>query len=260
MAEIERRGVGQGVGDVRIVVAATAVLWLMFSDAWLLLPLRWFVTFVHEAGHGVMAMLLGYDVTSLTINPAGGGLTFWRGDVTTFGIVMVGSAGYVGAAVVGGLMLASCRRLRQGRIAIGGVAVIMAVIAVAWVPWRFDPQGPLGAATGSGSGDGRFTWLFCLVSVGVLVGLAAQRSAQVRRTVVAVLATALCLAAVSDLRGVLSMSTRGGHSDATLLASETFLPAAVWATLWLLIGLAACGSAVWLLVRPAPDGTAQLSP
>jgi hypothetical protein len=62
------------------------------------------------------------------------------------------------------------------------------------------------------------------------------------------LATCLCLGAVEDLKLVLDISSRGGHSDAAAAAAVTPLSSWVWAALWLLFGIAVCALAVWSLV------------
>ena len=82
-----------------------------------------------------------------------------------------------------------------------------------------------------------------------------------RRGVVVVLATCLCLGAVEDLRQVLDISSHGGHSDAAAAAAVTPLSSWVWAALWMLFGFAACGLALWsALARDEADRQAVPSP
>jgi hypothetical protein len=233
--------------ELATTVGATAAVWLLFSSAWPLLPVRWFVTLVHEAGHALAATILGGDVSSVTVNRHGGGLTTWsyRGEVPTTTTVLVASAGYLGAAVIGGVMLELAARLRRGRAAAAVLAVLVAAIGLAWVPWRFDVDGPMARVSGSSSGDGRFSTIFWIVAALLLVGLAVQPSERLRRTTVVALATSLCLASIDDLRQVLDISSRGGHSDAASAAAVTPLSSWLWAALWLLGGLAACGAGLW---------------
>ena len=228
------------------IVAVTAAVWLLFSGFVVLVPLRLLVTLAHEASHAVMATVLGDHVSSVTVNRYGGGLMQSTStDPSTTSTVLVASAGYVGAALVGAAMLELSRRLRGGRIALGGLALAIALVAIAWVPWRFTPDAASSAVTGSSRGDGRFTWLVCVLAVVVLVWLAVQPLVRLRRAVVVVLATCLCLGAVEDLRQVLDLSSHGGHSDAASAAAVTPLSSWVWAALWLLFGVAVCVLAVW---------------
>jgi hypothetical protein len=236
-----------------ITVAVVALACVLLWSTPPMLPLRLLVTLVHEAGHATVAMLCGASVQSLTINANEGGLTFFTlGRSSTWRLVAIGSAGYVGTAIVGGGLLELSSRVARARLALGGLAVVVAAIGLAWVPWSTAPGGDTAAATGSSSGDGRFTILCCVVYVVVLAGLALQPHVVVRRVALVAIATALCLGAVEDLRLVLSLSTSHAVSDATIVASEAPLPAWCWAGLWLVLGVAACALGLWsALVRRA---------
>jgi hypothetical protein len=235
--------------EVLVVVGVTAALWLVASQLILFVPLRLLVTLVHEAGHAVTATLFGGEVLTVTVNRHGGGLMRSRAtDPSTTYQVLVASAGYLGTAMVGGLLLELSRRLRGGRIALGALALIVAAVGVAWVPWTFEPDPISAMATGSGSGDGRFTILVCILAVAVLVGLAVQPVARLRRAAILVIATCLCLGAVEDLQLVLDISRRGGHSDAALAAAVTPLSSWMWAAIWMLLGVAACVLGTWSAV------------
>lgn len=252
--------VGRREFTITVVVVGLACLLLWRSAP--MLPLRLLVTLVHEAGHATVAMLVGASVQSITINPSEGGLTFFSlpADAGTMRIVAIASAGYVGTALVGGALLEVCARIGRARIALGVLAFLVAAIGLAWVPWSTDPGGVSAAASGSGSGDGRFTIAFCVLTVGVLAGVAAQPSVHVRRVVLVAIATALCLGAVEDLRHVLEISRSGGHSDASIVASVAPFPPWFWAGLWLLIGVAACGLGLWSALVRSPGRARESAP
>jgi hypothetical protein len=234
---------------VLLIVAVTAAVWLLGSQFVLLVPLRLLVTLAHESSHAVIATLLGGHVQTVTVNRYGGGLMqSVSADPSTTYSVLVSSAGYVGAAVLGAALLELSTRLRGGRIALFGLALAVALVAVLWVPWTFTPDSASSAVTGSSRGDGRFTLLVCALAAAAFVGLAVQPLVRLRRGVVVVLATCLCLGAVEDLKLVLDISSRGGHSDAAAAAAVTPLSSWFWAALWLLFGVAVCALAVWSLV------------
>jgi hypothetical protein len=246
--------------QIVVTVAVTAGLWLLFSSSWPMLPFRLVVTLVHEAGHALAIQLLGGDVAYVIVNEHGGGLTSgrWDGDPSTTTRVLVSSAGYVGTAIVGALMLEASTRLRNGRFAALVLAALVAAIGLAWVPLRVEPDRFAAATTGSSSGDGRFTIAVCAVAVAVLVALAFQPSARLRTVAVVALATAFCLASIDDLRQVLDLSSRGGHSDAANAAAATGLSSWMWAALWLLLGGLACGLGLWsALGGRRRDGTGE---
>jgi hypothetical protein len=229
------------------MVGAVAALWLLFSSSWVMLPFRLVVTLVHEANHALAVQLVGGDVHYVIVNEHGGGLTRWEAATqpSDTAVVFVASAGYVGTAVVGALLIEGAARLRRGRVAAFGLAALITAIGLAWVPLRVDPDPFSAAGTGSDSGDGWFTVLVCVLAVAALVGIGIQRSVRLRRLSITALATTMCLASVDDLRRVLDWSSRGGHSDAAIAAEVSPLSSWMWAGLWLLMGIAACAVGLW---------------
>lgn len=250
------------------MVGVVAALWLLFSSSWVMLPFRLLVTLVHEANHAVATELIGADVEYVIVNEQGGGLTSWNTDSSPSdtAVVFVASAGYVGTAVIGALLIEGAAQLRRGRVAALSLAVTIAGIGLAWVPMRVDPDPFSAAATGSDSGDGRFTVLVCCLAVAALVGLALQPSVRLRRLSITALATTMCLASVDDLREVLDWSSRGGHSDAAIAAQYSPLSSWLWASVWLVAGIGACAVGLWAALsgdRPNSSvgaGGAALSP
>ena len=234
--------------ELVLTIVVTAAIWIIGSHLVPLRPLVWLETFVHESAHAAVATVLGLHVSSVTINPHGGGLTTWSGQPSTFKIVAVGSAGYLGAAVVGGALIELCRRLRGARVATGGLAAVITLIGIAWVPWSTHPAGPVAEVTRSSSGDGRFTIAFCIITVIGLIALTVQRAARPRRMVVLVIATTLCLASIESLKVVSNISSHGGDSDASIVAAVTPLSSWMWSTLWLLVGGAVCAASAWSVV------------
>jgi hypothetical protein len=72
-------------------------------------PFKLFTTWVHECGHAAMTVLLGGSVQSITIEPDTSGLTLSRIPESRLDAALVASSGYLGASVVGCLLLAATR-------------------------------------------------------------------------------------------------------------------------------------------------------
>ncbi len=232
------------------MVVLVAGLWMLFSASWVTLPFRLLVTLVHEANHAVAVELVGGDVEYVIVNEHGGGLTSWKIDSepSDTDILLVASAGYLGTAVIGALLIEGAARLRRGRVAAFSLAALVAAIGLAWVPMRVEPDAFAAAGTGSSSGDGRFTVLVCCLAVAALIGIGLQPSVRLRRLSITALATTLCLGSVDDLRQVLDWSSRGGHSDAAIAAEFSPLSSWMWAAIWLLFGVGACALGLWSAV------------
>ncbi|MCA1573304.1 MAG: M50 family metallopeptidase [Acidobacteria bacterium] len=80
------------------------VLWFIPFAEVLTYPFRIFVTFIHEGGHAIAALLTGNSVGSLSVAMNASGETY----TTQGGLVsqtFVASAGYLGSMAFGGLLL-----------------------------------------------------------------------------------------------------------------------------------------------------------
>src|SRR5262249_13344989 len=93
-------------------------------------PFRIFVTFIHEGGHAIAALLTGNAVLSLSVAPNASGETY----TTTgggFSRVFVSSAGYLGAMSYGALLLVLIRRaVAVGVVLLGSALVVLGLTLV----------------------------------------------------------------------------------------------------------------------------------
>src|SRR5256885_8078656 len=99
-----------------LLIAATisVVLWFIPFAEFLTYPFRIFVTFIHEGGHAIAALLTGNSVASLSVQMNGEGETY----TTNGGLIsqiFVSSAGYLGAMAFGALLLVLIRKAVAAR-------------------------------------------------------------------------------------------------------------------------------------------------
>lgn len=115
-----------------IAALASLILFLIWNIAGLaaiLAPLRLFVTYIHEAGHALSALLTGGRVVQFTVSPNGSGLAITGGG--TRSIVIAG--GYLGAAAFGsGLFYLANRYSRYDRLLAVAIGVFMVVFTLAF--------------------------------------------------------------------------------------------------------------------------------
>lgn len=94
-----------------------------------LYPVTLLVTFLHEFGHALGAILTGGDVEGLQVNPDGSGYTATRGGSP--GFILMG--GYVGSALLGNLLFrigVKYKRFTQSTLLL--LAGIMALVGIVW--------------------------------------------------------------------------------------------------------------------------------
>jgi hypothetical protein len=211
-----------------LVALAVAGVWL-WDVPWLA-PLRLLVVLVHETGHALATLAFGGRVERVVISANESGQCLSALPPGWMAQVAVYSAGYVGSALSGALQLILAFRFRLHR------PVLFAMGA--WV----TTMGLLYAGNA-------FTVAFCLVAGAALLVLAKVLPGGAVRGVVMGLAVFTGLYALFDLRDDLWNSSVRGVSDAALLATQTHLPALLWAALWSLVSVAILCLAAWVSLR-----------
>jgi hypothetical protein len=208
--------------------AAVAVSLVVSLTPWaqfLLYPFTLFTTWVHECGHALMTVLVGGRVTSITIEPDTSGLTHSLVPVGRAARGLVASAGYLGAAVVGCLLMAATRVQKWARVILLGLGAFMLLTLVLWMRNLFGVAVVL-------------AWGVALVT------LARTGMANAPRFLLSLLAVQVALNAVYDIR-VLFLIDRG-RSDAATMARLFLLPPWVWATVWMIASVAMLGVTLWM--------------
>lgn len=213
---------------------AVFLLWNQRDMEMLLYPLRLFVTFVHEAGHAVAALISGGQVQGFTVNANGSGVAVTAGGNRA----LILPAGYLGAALFGSLLFLLSNRAPRWA---PGIAMTLGafLIGITAIYGRSDASGlPITLVIGIGFG------LFIL-----LVGAKAPRV--IIQLLLSILAVVTALEAVYDLWYLVGNADVGRgdvRNDAAAFAQEItpLLPAAVVALLWAGIAVAMLGAAVYI--------------
>ena len=211
--------------------AAAAVSLLVSLTPWaqvLLYPFKLFTTWVHECGHALMTVLVGGRVTSITIEPDTSGLTESLLPVGRVARGLVASSGYLGAALVGCLLMAATRVEKWARVILLGLAACMLVTLAIWMRNLFGFAAVLAWAV-------------------ALVALAGKGMGHASRFLLSLLAVQVALNSVYDIR-VLFLIDRG-RSDAATMARLFLLPSWIWATAWMLISVAMLGATLSMTRR-----------
>ncbi len=214
-----------GAGLAFIVVL---ILWNVPQLDFILYPFRLFVTFVHESGHGLAAILTGGVWSRFEVMPSGAGFAVTAGGSRA----VILAAGYLGAAFFGAALFYLANRVPHTRVI--SVALGIGLIAISWLY------------------GGLFTTAFF---VGTLMGiilivLARRAHPDVNLIVLNILAMLTGLNAVLDVISLVSNTgaTLGAiRNDAAAFSAEIapLIPAVVWAALWALIAVAMVGVSVY---------------
>ena len=201
---------------VVLATGAVALLLVLGSATWRRVRLG--VTVVHEAGHAVVAVLVGRRLQGIRLHADTSGVTVSRGRPTGPGMVATLAAGYLAPAAVG---VGAALLLASGR----GVLMLWLILLllVALLVWVRNWYGALTLVL-IGAGIGLLTW---------------YAEPEVQAVVAYLVAWLLLLAAPRPVLELLTAGrSRSRSSDPDQLARLTHLPAPVWCVLMLLANLA----------------------
>jgi hypothetical protein len=225
-----------------LLIAATVsvVLWFIPYAEFLTYPFRIFVTFIHEGGHALAALLTGNSVASLSVAMNASGETYTtQGGV--FSQVFISSAGYLGSMAFGALLLILIRKAVAARIVLLGCAIF--IFGLTMIYGLIKPIFWMTAWSGI-----PFTLLAgTIISVGLIL-IARFASAKVATFFVSFLAVQSVLNALYDLKTVFFLSSpfeRSVHTDALNMAQATGIPAIFWTVIWIAFAL----GILWFAMR-----------
>lgn len=223
-----------------ITVIALVIVYILWNTPQLSLityPLRLFVTFIHEAGHSLAALLTGGRVLGFIVSPNGSGLATTAGGWRWIVI----PAGYLGAAIFGSLLFYMINRYPKfTRYYAVGLGLGMSVFTLLFA--RPDEQTGIPLALLLGVGFG--------VAI-MVMGLKLNRFINI--LVLNVLAVMTALNAVLDVWFLTQYidATRGTvRNDAVAFSQEVvpILPPVVVAFSWAIIAVIILGVAVWFSI------------
>jgi hypothetical protein len=215
------------------------ILWFIPFAEILTYPFRIFVTFIHEGGHAIAALLTGNSVASLSIATNASGETY-TSQGGTISQMFVASAGYLGSMIFGALLLVLIRKTIAARVVLLGSAAV--VFALTLIYGLLKP-----VVSGAAWSAIPFTILAgTLLTLGLIL-VARYASARVATFFVSFLAVQCVLNALLDLKTVFFLSTPFAPSvptDAVNMANATGIPALAWAVIWIAIAVGILGLAM----------------
>jgi hypothetical protein len=205
------------------------VVWNIPALDFILYPFRLFVTFVHEAGHGIAALITGGQFNRFVVEANGSGMALTSGGIRA----IILPAGYLGAALFGAVLFYLTNRVpypRKISLVLGTLLILVSLYLRAT----------------------NIALVVGVLSGLALVFLALRGSVSVNIVVLNVLALMTGLNAVLDL---LFLAQNSGASmgdvrnDAAAFSALTLgIPAAVWALVWAALAVLMLAAAAWFSI------------
>lgn len=194
-----------------IATGLVVIAWFVPGLAVITVPINLLGTHLHELSHAFAALATGAQGIVVHVYADGSGLTNTAGGSA----VLISSAGYLGATILGAWVIATASSVKGARRALGFLATMLGIGSLLWL--RGDGIGVL---------SGVF-WLAALTALGIwgrgtFVVLAAQ-----------FLGLQLCVSSIQSVLTLLqitALATR--ESDAQNMANLTGIPGLFWAFAW----------------------------
>lgn len=203
-----------------ISLLASLLLWNLPAGGVLMYPFKLLATWIHEMSHGLVMLAGGAGFSHLEIYRDTSGIAYAEAGATRAWRAAIASAGYMGTAAVGGVLLVVGQTMRGARGVLAAMAVALGLSAALWIRNDFG------------------VWVAIAGSSALLASSLFLRSAHATFLVNFVAAQA-CIHAVLDIRVLFraNLVVDGEvvrNSDAHNMAAASFGPAWMWAALWLL--------------------------
>jgi hypothetical protein len=192
------------------------------------------VTFIHEGGHAIAALLTGNSVLSLSVSMNGAGETY-TSQGGTFSQMFVSSAGYLGAMAFGAVMLVLIRRAAAARVILFASAFL-----ILFLTFVFGFLKPIFSGPGPTWWSVPFTFIAGVVISLALYAIGRWTSQRVALFIVSMIAVQCILNALLDLKTVFFLSSpfaTAVPNDAVNMYNATGVPAIFWSVLWIAVAI-----------------------
>jgi hypothetical protein len=212
----------ESIGFLLVATALTIVISYMPFGEFVVYPLRLFVTFIHEGGHALAALLTLGSVHRLAIHANASGETYTSGGLS----LLISSSGYLASTAYGAGLLTLLHNNGRAKSVLTITAAIILTL------------------TGFFAAD-QFSLFIGIALTGLLIWVAIGWSARWAHFFLSFLAVQCCLNALYDLKTLFLISaTTNLHSDAVNMQEATMIPAIVWASAWTILSVLALALAL----------------
>ena len=204
-----------------LLLAAVVIAAFFYWNSFFTFPVKLLVVLLHESSHGLMTLLTGGRIIEMQVTYQLGGACISKGGNALF----IAPAGYIGSALLGALIFASTRNFRFSSVVCNILALVFLLLVVLYIKTIFGILFTLGFSVLfflSPRFLPNFLHFFLLRTIGIISSLYV----------------------ITDIKE--DLLTQGvHHTDATVMASLTHVPAIGWGLLMFLISI----TVTFVLVR-----------
>ncbi len=204
-----------------LALLASLLLWNLPFGGLVLYPFKLLATWLHEMSHGVVMVLSGAGFHHLEIFQDTSGIAQAKQGVSAVGRAAIHSAGYMGTALFGAVLLVVGQTRTGARSVLASLGAALGISAFVWIQNDFGQTATY-------------------IGMAVCIAISLVPSERLAILVVNFIAAEACINALLDIRVLFrtEMVINGvivdGASDAHNMADATFGTHVLWAVVWLL--------------------------
>lgn len=203
-----------------LALLASLLLWNLPYGGLILYPFKLLATWLHEMSHGLVMIVSGAGFDYLEIFHDTSGIAQAEQGVSQMGRAAIHSAGYMGTALFGAVLLVIGQTRGGARSLLASLGAAIGISAIVWI------QNDFGQAA-------------AYIGMAICISISLVPSERLAILIVNFIAAEACINALLDIRvlfrtemvinGVVAESA----SDAHNMADATFGTYATWASIWL---------------------------
>lgn len=215
MDNLEKIEKKQNFGIIIISGILSIIISKLPFGNFVLFPFSMFVTYLHESSHGLAAILTGGKLLSFTMQMDTSGLAYTQGGI---GFIIV-SAGYLGSAIWGNLLLIASIKKLKGKI-------ILSILSLFFLLFTLLFARNLVAF---------FAGLFFATSIFLITKI---KNNKIISFFLSFLAVQTCFNSINDIYDLIFLSRLDIKTDAHIISREMtagIIPPIVFALLWIII-------------------------
>jgi len=110
------------------LITLIAIVFALWNQS-VVVPLKIFVVFLHEASHALATLFTGGQVEALTLSPRQGGHVISRGG----NLFIIASSGYLGSLIFGGVFFLLGLRTHLDKYVVGAIGLFMFVLTAFYI-------------------------------------------------------------------------------------------------------------------------------
>lgn len=224
--------------NLLIAAIAVGVIWQLPYGKQMLYPLSLLATYAHELGHGLAALLLGFDFARFYLHADGSELAFWQGQAGRLASALIATGGLLAPSIAGALLLTLSRSVRRVRVVLYALSLLIAISVALWTRNLFG--------------------IAFLLAFAALLALGAKYLTDAGAAILLnIIAVTLCLSLFKDINYMFSDSALVNGtlhlSDTAQIAAALWLPYWLWGALLAGCSIALLVMGLWFASRPPPQ-------